>query len=342
MDKDNKKYNILVVEDNLGDFALIEEFLHEKFFAPKIDHAKNYKEVTQLLQNGNTVYDTVLLDLSLPDKNGEALIKDIVSFFYSSSIIVLTGYSDVSFGIKSLSFGIADYLLKDELNALSLYKSIIYNIERKKIFVEIEDSEKRYSDLFHMNPQPMWVYEFETLNFLDVNSAAIKHYGYSLNEFLSMTIKDIRPAEDVVKLEDSIKLMKENGDLHFHGILRHRKKNGEIIHVDIQSNIIIHKGQKVKVVIANDITERLNYIQTIEKQNENLKEIAWIQSHVVRAPLSRIMGLINLIKDQNVTEKEKKEFLNHILQSAEEFDVIIKDITHKSEKIQQEISKSEV
>lgn len=83
---------------------------------------------------------------------------------------------------------------------------------------------------------------------------------------------------------------------------------------------------------SNDITERMNYFQAIEDQNKKLKEIAWIQSHLVRAPVARILGLIDLLKN----DKEKAhqvELLNYIYDSTQELDVLIKDIVDKTDKI---------
>ena len=114
-------------------------------------------------------------------------------------IIILTGYADIDFSIKSISQGILDYLLKDDLNATTLYKSIIYAIERKKTISELKESEKRYSDLFHLSPQPMWVLDPETFRFVQVNKATIELYGYSEEEFLNMTLMDIKQEEDISK-----------------------------------------------------------------------------------------------------------------------------------------------
>ncbi len=331
--KDNKKYKILIVEDNPGDFILIEDYLNEQILLPEVTHVTNFAEVTQLFSTEKHNFDAVFLDLTLPDKSGEELIKEIVLLIPDSPIIVLTGYSDTSFSVKSISYGISDYLLKDELNSISLYKSLVYNIERKKTFMLLEESERRYNHLFHMSPQPMWVFDTESLTFLDVNDAAISHYGYSLQEFLSMTIKDIRPEEDIPLIEESVEKRKKEESAILKRVFRHRKKNGEIINVDIYSRSILFNGHKAKVILANDITERLNYIHEIEHQNKTLQEIAWTQSHEVRAPLARLMGLVNIIKNHDVTEEEKKELLGYILVSAEEFDVIIKKVVDKTNQI---------
>lgn len=85
---------------------------------------------------------------------------------------------------------------------------------------------------------------------------------------------------------------------------------------------------------SKDITVRMQYIKAMEEQNERLKSIAWTQSHVVRGPLSRLMGLINLIKQGEVKEEEMDEFLNYIKASANEIDEVIREIVEKSTEIQ--------
>ncbi len=331
MDKDRKKYKILIVEDNPGDYALIEEYLQELIQAPQLTQAKDFRSAAALLSENK--YDIILLDLSLPDKSGENLISGIMAINCDCPVIILTGYADINFGVKSLSMGASDYLLKDELNASTLYKSVIYNIERKKTVADLEASEKRYSDLFHLSPQPMFVYDPDSLAFLDVNQAAITHYGYSREEFLSMTIKQIRPVEDLDKLDKVIENSRINKNTFYRGTFRHLKKNGELIHVDIQRNTLYYKGKRTHVVVVNDITQGLKYVEAIENRNRELQEIAWMQSHMVRAPLARVMGLISLIKDNSLTPLEKEHSLVHILKAAEEFDVIIKDIVRKAEKV---------
>jgi PAS domain S-box-containing protein len=213
-------------------------------------------------------------------------------------------------------------------NGLSVYFKDI--TERKLSEILLRASEKKYSELFHLSPLPMWVFDLDSTRFIDVNEAAIKHYGYTRGEFLSMTIRDIRPAEDLAMLDDTLLKQKSPKRFIHKGIFRHKKKNGQIIQVDVQSTDIHYKGKKAKVVLANDITERLNYIKAIESQNEKLKEISWMQSHVIRAPLAKIIGLIPLINDvkENIVEREK--MLEYLLLSANELDEVIGTITDKT------------
>ncbi len=135
--------SILVIEDNPGDFALVEEFLLEQIESPAIFHASTFKEALDILSAKTIPFDIILLDLSLPDKTGITLIQDIVGMSLNAPVILLTGYVDLTFGVRSLSLGVSDYILKDELTALALYKSIIYSTERKRIISDLEISEKR-------------------------------------------------------------------------------------------------------------------------------------------------------------------------------------------------------
>ncbi|RYZ95606.1 MAG: PAS domain S-box protein, partial [Sphingobacteriaceae bacterium] len=213
-------------------------------------------------------------------------------------------------------------------NGLSVYFKDV--TERKRISLELEESEKKYSELFQLSPMPMWVFDLRSLYFLDVNVAAIKKYGYTRKEFLAMTIKDIRPAEDIQILEDALAKITSNEPITRQGIIRHKKRNGEIINVDIQSNPVNYKGKKARVIIANDVTERLKYIKAIEDHNLQLIEISWIQSHIVRAPLSRIMGLIQLVKIAAGDDDENEKIMEYILASANELDEVIKSINDKT------------
>ena len=261
---DKKYFNFLVVEDNPGDFTLVEEFLREEFPNPTIIHAANFKLAAQILQSEENVFDLILLDLTLPDSSGQSLITEMLQIA-SCPIIILTGYADVDFSINSISQGILDYLLKDDLNATMLYKSINYAIERKKTNTELRESEKRYSDLFNASPQPMWVFDIVTLLFIQVNHAAISHYGYSEEEFLSMTILDIRPPGEKLKpIEIIDRVMSEKEDNH-KGSFRHRKKSGEIIEVEIYSNPIVVNNRKYRSVIAIDVTEKKSFDHAITK-----------------------------------------------------------------------------
>ncbi len=138
---DKKRYKILVIEDNPGDAALIEIFLNEQILNPTITYVENFKQASRALTGKEADFDVALLDLSLPDKSGQPLVTEMLQLTSLCPIVILTGHGDIDFSIKSISQGISDYLVKDELDAVVLYKSIIYAVERKKTAIKLNEAE---------------------------------------------------------------------------------------------------------------------------------------------------------------------------------------------------------
>jgi len=139
--------------------------------------------------------------------------------------------------------------LKELQQELSIIKSDKTNDKSIKKLLE---NEGHYRYLFESNPQPMWIYDIKSLSFIEINNAAIHHYGYSKEEFLGMTIKDIRPKEDIEALQKDIELT--NQPYNLAGEWRHLKKNGEVIFVEIISHAITINNRKARYVMVNDIT----------------------------------------------------------------------------------------
>ncbi|MEO6330156.1 MAG: CHASE3 domain-containing protein [Ginsengibacter sp.] len=121
---------------------------------------------------------------------------------------------------------------------------------------QIERSEKRYRYLFENNPLPMWIIDLKTFKFLDVNEMATLQYGYSREEFLSMTTLDIRNDEDKELFKQSDHLAQMNETIHSKGIWNHRKKDGTIIQVEIIAHKLIFEGMPARFVLSNDVTEK--------------------------------------------------------------------------------------
>ena len=116
------------------------------------------------------------------------------------------------------------------------------------------DSREYYEMLFVANPLPMWVFEIASGRFLAVNTQACKQYGYSEEEFLAMTIADIRPPEEKAHLSE-VRSTGPAGHREF-GLWRHLKKDGTIIQVEITSDDVVFRGKTARLVLANDVTER--------------------------------------------------------------------------------------
>jgi PAS domain S-box-containing protein len=329
----NKPYHFLLIEDNDGDYYLISEYLKEKLPEHSLTR---YSKFSALKENElSAEYDAILLDLNLPDNKGNELVNTVCHLFTEIPIIVLTGEVFEEFALDAISLGASDYLIKDNLNPDILYKSILYSVERKANLQLLKKSQQLYFDLFEFNPQPTWVYDLETLQFLDVNEKAINHYGYSKEEFLNMTIKDIRPKEQIPNMEASLRDFKAEKKLAGNRIFIHLKRNGSEIQVKIDSKIITYMNRRAAIIVATDITEEIEHQKIIEKQNEELKNITWIQSHLVRAPVAKILSIVKETSWEELNKDERNFLFKGLNESATELDGITRQIIGKSEAILQ-------
>ncbi len=131
--------------------------------------------------------------------------------------------------------------------------------DRRTAEAIVRESEKQYRLIFDGNPIPMWVFDHETLAFVEVNDAAVQAYGYTREEFLAMTLRDIQPAEEVPALLEYVhKLIAEHvtAALGLAGVWKHHRKDGTLIDVEIKWSAISFKGRDASLVMATDITER--------------------------------------------------------------------------------------
>jgi PAS domain S-box-containing protein len=144
--------------------------------------------------------------------------------------------------------------------------------DRKKVENELNLEKEKYRNLFNFSPIPQWVYDVETFRFLDVNEAAVRHYGYSKKEFLSMTIHAITLSDDLNYLEEII-VAKVKAKLFNRGKIRNQKKSGEIIYVNIKANTIQFEGRDARLVIATDITENIKSEQALKLSEQRFKAL---------------------------------------------------------------------
>jgi PAS domain S-box-containing protein len=168
--------------------------------------------------------------------------------------------------------GAQDYLIKDELNARLLEKTILYAIERKKNLSTLAYSKLEYQFLFENNPIPMWVYDTITLAFINVNNAAVALYGYSKDEFLAMTILAIRP-DDEKERALLFNNRQQNAAYRNAGKWTHLKKNGEVMIVEIASHFL-DSERKSKLVVAYDVSQEQKAKQELARSERVLRAMA--------------------------------------------------------------------
>lgn len=145
--------------------------------------------------------------------------------------------------------------------------------KRKKDEASLAESEKKYRLLFENNPMTMWLFDKATLKFIDVNEAAISTYGYTKEEFLKMTIYDIRPDFKKQRLEEYRKNNFEIANFN-NGAWRHRKKNGDEIFVNIYAHDIEYINPNARLILAIDVTEKIIAEQELQHSHQQLRDLS--------------------------------------------------------------------
>ncbi|WP_306352919.1 PAS domain S-box protein [Flavobacterium sp. '19STA2R22 D10 B1'] len=270
---------ILIIENNNDDFFLIKDYLIEEFSNPIIHRTHHFDE-TKAFLNTKPELDIILLDLATPDNDEIAIISEMMQIASSIPIIILTNINNKELSINSLSLGIYDYLLKEEINSHQLFKSICYSIERKKIIDQLQSSEEKYKKLFENSPIPKFVYDIETLYFLDVNEAVTREYGYTREEFSKLTVKDIVPMPEFNDVYQRIQHYKKHNE-YSEGIYKIIKKNGETIDVLLQSNEILFNSRKSRLVVTTNITEKLKSEKEKELTEQRFKALVQEGSNLI-------------------------------------------------------------
>jgi len=220
---------------------------HPEGSAPGSSYSEAPKEFVEVMQSGVAVVEGPSKDSwgsfasgcapIIDTRTGKVIAIFAIDFVTQSWYLTIISWAAIPVGlIVALMFVILSVLVLKQRGKL------------------LKESEEKYRFMFHNNPQPNWIYDVETLSFLEVNEAAIQHYGYSEEEFLSMTLKDIRPAEDIPLLIEDIK--KTNRLYNNSGEWRHLKKNGQIIFVEIISHAVTYNGKDARHVLVHDITDR--------------------------------------------------------------------------------------
>ncbi len=292
--KIDKALRVLCVEDNPLDVKLMTENLKKAGYRLTLEAVDKPDLLRARLEQGD--YDVVTCDYNLKDWTAIDALEIVKQSGKDVPVVVLSGSLGDEAAVECIKLGATDYVLKDRTARLPVaiqraLEAKADREERRNAELALRQSEEQYRLLFEGNPNPMWVFDAENFAILAVNAAAVRHYGYSPDEFLKMTLRDLPQAEDVphflAKLASVGNRIAPMGSV---GMFKHRKKNGEMIEVEIAGSPIIFQGRPAGLVLANDVTER-NSLQAQFLQAQKMESLGRLAGGVAH-DLNNLMGVV--------------------------------------------------
>jgi two-component system cell cycle sensor histidine kinase/response regulator CckA len=238
-------------------------------------------------------------------------------------VIYLTAYSEESTLKRAAETKPYGYLLKP-FSDRELHATIQMAMQRHATELALRNSEAElrrsredFRFLFRDSPLPMWVYDLETTKFIDVNDAAVASYGYSREEFLARSVFDIRPAEDIPQVRNLLGL--EAPEYLEATGLRHMRKNGDIILVDVFSHALKFDGRPARVSVAIDVTRRNQAEEQLRHalKMEAVGQLTGGVAHDFNNLLAIMQGNLELLSEKLPLTPQTAEMMQHALAAGE-------------------------
>ncbi len=325
-----ERIQILLIEDNPGDAKLVEIFLRESTSIDfDLTHAMRLSEGLAHVQQGKR-FDIMLLDLSLPDSSGfDTLTKAIKGVPHTVSIVVLTGLDDESVGVKAVKMGAQDYLVKGQIDTSSLTRSVLHAIERRRMQLKVEESEKRFRHVFEDSQDAIYITTPER-KFSDFNQSLLKMFGYSREEFKSLTNDSL--------FDDTEALQTFNEELEKTGAVkdfeaRLRRKNGSVLDClltstawrSIDGELTGYHGM-IRDITIRKKTQELERAKQVAERSAMLKgQFLDNMSHEIRTPMNVVIGMTHLLEHTPLTTKQQ-EYIRALKLSADNLLKLINSI----------------
>ena len=256
----NSPLRILHLEDNQDDVLLVRDLLQKDGIVADITPVARRAEFLAALDRQK--WDLVIADYCLLDFTGAEALKAVRAKYPELPFILNSSVIDEQTAIENLKAGATDYVRKQNIERLpsAVRRALAEAGERARRQAAEDDlfrRERQYRVLFQGNPHPMWVFDLETLQLLEVNEAAIHHYGYTHEEFLKMKLTDLRASENGARGQAA------EWDAQAEGLVwKHRRKDGVVMDMEIIWSPLAFEGRFAALTMATDVTSRRHLAQS--------------------------------------------------------------------------------
>ena len=315
----SSKIKVLHLEDAPLDAELLDLSLRRTGIDWDILRVDTRDDFVAALDRGG--FDVIVSDFRLPAYDGLQALQEASTRRPEVPFVFFTGNLGEARAIQALKSGATDYVLKDgavERLAPAIQRAVREAAERRaraQAEDALKQSEEGFRQLFNCNPHPTWVFDVETLRFVEVNDAAIEHYGYSREEFRGMRITDLHPSEEVPLVEEAVATPRDG--IRRFGTWVHRTKDGRLINVDVAAHDLEFRGRRGRLVVAHDITQQQE-LQVQLQQSQKMDAIGRLAGGVAH-DFNNLLGVIigygeRLLR--RLPSPDRRE-INEVLKAAE-------------------------
>jgi diguanylate cyclase (GGDEF)-like protein/PAS domain S-box-containing protein len=273
MQESRRLVRVLLVDDDPDDQLLIGDQLARLGTRGEylVQVVNTYQAALSALQRHE--HDVVLVDYRLGAYTGADLLSATAHDALRPPMIVLTGWDNNEIDQRCLSAGAADFIVKSTINSESLSRCLRYTLERHRLGQLLAKSERDYRALFDASPMSMWVFDPSDRRILEINDAATEQYGYSREEFLALTISDLRAEGD--ETHDVVLCQENTSSVRYlrAGVWRHLCQSRKFIDVEINCSDILFGNTRARLAIINNVTARMRAEDALKASETTLRQV---------------------------------------------------------------------
>ena len=313
---------LLFIEDDDFAFQSIALLLEDIGYPDdRIIRCTHLREVADVIPSE---LEIVLTDLTLPDASYPETFEQVIKKFPNTPIIVLTGTAEINVAISTIQHGAQDYLVKGEFNHKMLEKAIQYAIERNRILGRAFIEKQNLRAIVNNTQDIIWSVD-KNHGIISANKAFWERI-YKICGKRKCDVKNSDFDKELLKTWAAFYDWALSGEVY--KMVWVEENNGSKTYEEVRFNLIHDKDENIIGVscFSRDITRQYKYLKMIKKQNDQLRKIAWVQSHEVRGPVASILGIAQLFNIDNPGHVDNIEILENLQIAANKLDEIIRKI----------------